>query len=210
MGFAAFLNKKRCKDWDLEISSWKYLSKDLFHWQNAVSLCPASFCTPRPNLPVTPGISWPVNHKGNQLWIFTGRADAEAEAPIFWPSDAKSQLIGKDPDAGKDWRQEEKGMTEDEMVGWHNWCNGHEFEQTMGDSEGQGSLVGCSPWSHKESDTTEQLNNSNKRPVPPDSLEHRVPHSHPELPQGVLKVNSCTGFSLCRSRWQIPLASANL
>ena len=83
---------------------------------SAVSLCPASFCTPRPNLPVTPGISWPVNHKGDQLWIFTGRADAEAEAPIFWPSDAKSQLIGKDPDAGKDWGQEEKGAT-----GWDGW-----------------------------------------------------------------------------------------
>ena len=70
----------------------------------------------------------PVNPKGNQSWIFTGRTDAEAEAPIFWPPDAKSWLIGKDLDAGKDWRQEEKGMTEDERVGWHHWRDGHEFE----------------------------------------------------------------------------------
>ena len=157
MGFVAFLNMKRCKDWDLEISSWKYLSKDLFHWQNAVSLCPASFCTPRPNLPVTPGISWPVNHKGNQLWIFTGRADAEAEAPIFWPSDAKSQLIGKDPDAGKDWRQEEKGMTE-EIAGCHHSRDAHEFEWTPEVGDGKGGLVCCDSWGRKESDTTERLN----------------------------------------------------
>ena len=81
----------------------------------------------------------PVNPKGNQLWIFTGRTDAEAEAPILWPRDAKSWLIGKDHDAGKDWGQEEKGATEDEMVGWHRWVSGHEFEQTLEDSEGQGS-----------------------------------------------------------------------
>ena len=76
--------------------------------------------------------------------------DAEAEAPILWPPDVKSRLIQKDPDAGKDWRQEEKGTTEDEMVGWHHWFNGHEFEQTLGDSEGQGSLAGCSPWGRKQ------------------------------------------------------------
>ena len=80
----------------------------------------------------------PVNPKGNQPWIFTRRTDAEAEAPILWPPDAKNQLTGKDPDAGKDWRQEEKGVTEDEMVGWHHWLNGHGFEQTLGDTEGQG------------------------------------------------------------------------
>ena len=85
-----------------------------------------------------------------------GRTDAEAS--IFWPHNVKSRLIGKGLDAGKDRRQEEKGMTGDEMVGWHHWLNGHEFEQALGDSEGQGSLVCCSPWSHKESDTTEQLN----------------------------------------------------
>ena len=93
-----------------------------------------------------------VNPTGNQPWIFIGGTDAEAQAPIFWPPDEKSQLIGKDPDAGKDWRQEEKGMTEEEMVGWHHWLNGHEFEQALGDNEGQGSLACCSPQGCKESD----------------------------------------------------------
>ena len=96
----------------------------------------------------------PVNPKGNQPWIFIGRTDAEAEVPTLWPPDVKGQLIGKDPDAGKDWGQEEKGVTEDKMVGWHHWLNGCEFEQTLGDSEGQGSLVCCSSWGHKESDMT--------------------------------------------------------
>ena len=96
----------------------------------------------------------PVNPKGNQPWIFTGRTDAEAEVPMLCPPDAKSQLIGKDPDAGKDWSQEEKGMTKDEMVGWHHRFNGHEFEQTSGDGEGQKSLVYCSPWGLKELDMT--------------------------------------------------------
>ena len=88
----------------------------------------------------------PVNSKGNQPWIFIGRTDSKAEAPILWPPDAKNWLIRKDSDAGKDWRQEEKGATEDEMVGWHRRLNGHEFDQTLGDSEGQGSLACCSPW----------------------------------------------------------------
>ena len=100
----------------------------------------------------------PVNPEGNQSWIFIGRNDAEAETPILWPPDAKSWLIGKDPDAGKDWRQEEKGMTEDEMVGWHHWLDGHEFEQAPGVDDGQGSLACCSPWGCKESEMTEWLN----------------------------------------------------
>ena len=104
----------------------------------------------------------PVNPKGNQSWILIGRTDDEAETPILWPLDVKSQLIGKDPDAWKDWRQEEKGMTEDEMVGWYHWLNGHEFEQALGDGEGQGSLVCCHLRSHKESDTMERLNSKNK------------------------------------------------
>ena len=83
----------------------------------------------------------PVNPKGNQSWIFTGRTDAEAETPIFWPPDTKSWLIGKDPDTGKDWGQEEKGMTEDEMVGWHHQLNGREFEQALGVGDRQGSLA---------------------------------------------------------------------
>ena len=88
----------------------------------------------------------PVNPKRNQFSIFIERSDAEAEAPIIWPPDSKNWLPGKDPDAEKDWRQEEKGTTEDEMVGWHHRLNGHDFEQTPGDSEGQGSLACCSPW----------------------------------------------------------------
>ena len=101
----------------------------------------------------------PVNSKGNEPWIFTGRIDAEVL--ILWPPDVKSQLTGKDPKAGNDWGKEERGMTEDEMVGWHHWLNGHEFEQTQGDSEGQGSLVCCSSWGPKQLDTTYQLNNNN-------------------------------------------------
>ena len=99
----------------------------------------------------------PVHPKGNQPLIFIGRTDAEAETPIFWPPDVKNRLLRKDPDAGKDWRQENR-MTEDEMVGWHRWLYGHEFEQAPGVGNGQGSLACCSPWGRKESDTTEQLN----------------------------------------------------
>ena len=100
----------------------------------------------------------PVNPKGNQRWIFIGRTDAEAETPILWPPDAKNWLIGKDPDVGKDWRQEEKGMTDNKMVGWHYQLDGHKFEQALGVGDGQGSLACCSPWGHKELDTTEWLN----------------------------------------------------
>ena len=100
----------------------------------------------------------PVNSQGNQSWLFIGRTDAEAETPILWPSDVKNGLTGKGPDAGKDWRQEEKGITEDEMVGWHHWLYGHEFEQALGIGDGQGSLACCSLWSHKELDMTEWLN----------------------------------------------------
>ena len=86
-----------------------------------------------------------IHPKGNQSWIFIGRTDVEAETPILWPPDVKNWLIGKDPDAGKDWRQEEKGMTEDEMVGWHHQLDGHEFEQALGVGDGQGGLACCSP-----------------------------------------------------------------
>ena len=103
----------------------------------------------------------PVNPNGNQPWLFIGKTVAEAETPIFWPPDAKSRLIGKDTDAGKDWWQEENRATEDEMVGWHHQLNEPEFEQTPGDSEGQGSLACSSPRGRKESDMTEQLNISN-------------------------------------------------
>ena len=100
----------------------------------------------------------PVNRKGSKSWIVIGRTDAEAETPILGPPDAKNWFIGKDPNSGKDWRQEEKGTTEDEMVGWHHRFDAHEFEQTPGVRDGQGSLACCNPWGHKESDMTEQLN----------------------------------------------------
>ena len=100
----------------------------------------------------------PVHPKGNQSCIFIGRTVVEAENPILWPPDAKSWLIWEDPDAGKDRRQEEKGMTEDEMVGWHHWLDGHESEQALGVGDGQRSLGCCSPWGCKESDTIEWLN----------------------------------------------------
>ena len=100
----------------------------------------------------------PVSPKGNQSSIFIGRTDAEAETQILWPPDVKNSLTGKDPDAGKDWRQEEKGMTEEETVGWHHWLDGHEFEQAPGVGDGQGGLAHCSPWGGKESDMTKWLN----------------------------------------------------
>ena len=112
----------------------------------------------------------PVHPKGNQPWIFIGRTDAETEAPKLWLSDVKSQLTGKDPDARKDWGQEEKGATEDEMVGWHHWLNGHNSEQTLGYSEGQGSLVCCSPWDCTELDTTEQMNNDDDNNWSPEAI----------------------------------------
>ena len=105
-----------------------------------------------------------VSPKGNQPWIFIGRTDAEAGVPILWLLDVKSWLMGKKPDAEKDWGQEEKEATEDEMVGQHHQLNGHKFEQTPGDSKGWGSLVCCSPWDCKDLDMTEQLSNKQKKP----------------------------------------------
>ena len=102
----------------------------------------------------------PVHPKGDQSWVFIGRTDAEAEAPILWLPDVKNWLTGKDPDAEKYWRQEEKGTTEDEMVGWHHQLYGHEFQPAPGVGDGQGSPVCCSPWDCKELDTTECLNSS--------------------------------------------------
>ena len=107
----------------------------------------------------------PVHPKEDHSWVFIGRTDAEAESPILWPADAKNWCIGKDRDAGKDWGQEEKGMTEDEMVEWHQWLIGHEFGWTPGVGDGQGGLVCCSPCSCKESDTTEQLNWTEENPL---------------------------------------------
>ena len=100
----------------------------------------------------------PVHPKGNQSWIFIGRTDAEAEAPILWPTDANNWLIGKDPDTGKDWRWEEKGTTEDKIVRWYHQLERHEFGQALGVGDGQGNLACWSPWGRKESDMTKQLN----------------------------------------------------
>ena len=100
----------------------------------------------------------PVHPKGNQSWVFIGRTDTEAETPILWPSDVKSWLIWKDPDAEKDWGQEEQGMREDERYGWHHWLNGHKFGWTPGVGDGQECLVCSGSWGHKESDMTQQLN----------------------------------------------------
>ena len=108
-------------------------------------------------------VPWTVRRSNQSIlkeihWIFIGRTDAESETPILWPPDGKNWLIWKDPDAGKDWKREEKGMTEDEMVGWHHRLNGHEFVRAPGVGDGQGSLACCSPRDRKDSDTTEQLN----------------------------------------------------
>ena len=116
----------------------------------------------------------PVNPKGNQSWIFTGRTDAETETPILWPPNVKNWLIWKDPDTGKNWRQEKKGMTEDEMVGWNHWLDGQESEQAPGVGEGQGSLVCCSPWGCKQSDTTEPLNWTEPARTLPESSQQCV------------------------------------
>ena len=100
----------------------------------------------------------PVHSKGDQPWMFFGRNDAKAETPVLWPPHVKNWLIGKDSDVGRDWGQEEKGMTEDEMAGWHHWLDGREFEWTPGDGDGQGGLACFDSWGRKELDTTERLN----------------------------------------------------
>jgi len=116
--------------------------------QSCPTLCDPINCS-------TPGL--PVHPKGDQSWLFFGRNDAKAETPVLWPSHAKSWLIGKDSDAGRDWGQEEKGTTEDEMAGWHHWLDGHESQRTPGVGDGQGGLACCDSWGRKESDTTERL-----------------------------------------------------
>ena len=133
----------------------------------------------------------PVNPKENQPWMleiqsFIGRTDAEAEAPTLWPPDEKSQLFRKDADAGKDWGQEAKGTTENEMAGWHHWLDGHEFEQAPGDGEGQGGLAHCSPWGCKESDMTEHVNNNNflRRVNKTTIIVPRKPCCHPPTGRG--------------------------
>ena len=136
-----------CESWTIKKAEhWRIEAFKLWCWRKLL------------RIPWTEREIKPVNPKGNQSWIFTGRTDAEAEALILWPADAKNWLIWKD-DTGKDWRQE-KGMTENEMVGWHHQLNGQQLKQAPGDGERSGSLVCCSPWGCKESDMTEQLNHS--------------------------------------------------
>ena len=128
-----------CENWTIKkAESWRTDAFKLWCWRRLLRV---PWTARRSNQSINP--------KENQHWIFIGRTDAEDEAPILWPPDAKNWLIGKDPDAGKDWKQEEKGTTENEMVRWHHWLNRHEFEQAPGDGEGQGSLACCSPWGHK-------------------------------------------------------------
>ena len=124
----------RCESWTIKkVECWRTDTFKLWFWRD----------------------SWEsLKQQGDQSWIFIGRTDTEAAAPILWPPDVYSQLIGKDPDAGKDWGHEQKEVTEDEMVGWHHWLNGHESEQTLGDCEGQGRLACCSQWGCKELDST--------------------------------------------------------
>ena len=148
-----------CESWTINKGEhWRIDTFELWCWRRLESL-----------------LDWkeikPVNSKGNRSWIFTGRTDVEPENPILWPPDVKNWFFGKDPNAGEDWRQEEKGKTEDEMVRWHHWLNGHEFEQAPGFGDGQGNLACCSPWDHKELDLTERLNWIDLNPVLCDDLE---------------------------------------
>ena len=136
----------RCESWTKKKAErWRIDAFELWCWRRLL------------RVPWTARRSNQSYPKGNQSWIFIGRTDAEAETPIFWPPVVKKWLIGKDPDAGKDWRQEEKGTTEDEMVGWHHQLEGQEFKQAPEVGDGQGNLACYSPWDCKESDTTERL-----------------------------------------------------
>ena len=129
-----------CESWTIKKSEqWRIDVFELWCWRGLL------------------GVPWTAK-RSNQSSILIGRTDVEPEAPIFWPPDLKNWLTGKDPDAAKYWRQKEKGVTEDEMVGWHHRLNEHEFEQALGVGDGQGSLAYCSPWGCKESDMSEQLN----------------------------------------------------
>ena len=127
-----------CESWTIKKAEcWRIDAFELWHWKRLL------------RIPWTARRSKPVHPKGNQSWIFIGRTDAEAETSTLWPPDAKNWFIWKDPDAGKDWRQEDKGTTEDEMVGWHHQLDGNEFEQALGGGDEQGSLVCCSPWGRR-------------------------------------------------------------
>ena len=135
-----------CESWTVKKAEhWRIDAFELWCWRRLLSTLDCKEIQP-------------VHPKGDQSWVFIGRTDAEAETPVLWPPHAKSWLIGKDSDARRDCRQEEKGTTEDEMAGWHHWLNGRESEWTPGVGDGQGGLACCDSWGRKESDTTERLN----------------------------------------------------
>ena len=137
----------------------------------------------------------PVHSEGDQPWDFFGRNDAKAETQVLWPPHVKSWLIGKDSDVGRDWGQEEKGTTEDEMAGWHHWLDGHESEWTPGDGEGQGGLARCDSWGCKESDTTERLNWTELQKY------HKVFYVSEKVSKCVLKLNLFSNNYYHSKRW---------
>ena len=139
-----------CETWSVKKAEhWRIGAFELWCWRRLFRVpCTALYCKE----------IQPAHPKGDQSWVFIGRTDAKAETPILWPPHAKIWLIEKDPDAGKDWGQEEKGMTEDEMVGWHHWLDGHGSGWTLGVGDEQGGLVCCGSWGCKESDMTEWPN----------------------------------------------------
>ena len=140
-----------CESWTVKKAEHRRIDAfELWCWRKLLTV---PWIARRSNLSILKDIS--------PKYSLIGRTGAEAEAPILWPPDVKNWLTGKDPDTGNDWRWEEKGRTEDEMAGWHHQLDGHEFDQAPGVGDGQESLACCSPWGHKESDTTEQLNNNN-------------------------------------------------
>ena len=140
-----------CESWTVKKPElWRTYPFELWYWRRLLRV---PWTTRRSNHSILKDIS---------PWVFIDRTDVEDETPIFWPPDAKSWLIGRDSDAGRDWGQEEKGTTEDEMAGWHYWLDGHEFEWILGVGDGQGGLACCSSWGCKESDTTEWLNWTDK------------------------------------------------
>ena len=137
----------KCESWTVKKAErWRIDAFELWYWRRLLRV---PWTARRSNQPIL---------KGDQPWDFFGRNDTQAETPVLWPPHAKSWLTGKDFDAGRDWGQEKKGTTEDEMAGWHHWLNGHESEWTPGVGDGQGGLACCDSWGRKESDTTEQLN----------------------------------------------------
>ena len=148
-GWPCWFSSSHVRMWELD-HKWSWAPKNWCFWTVVLEKTLES--------PLDSKEILSVNPKGNQSWIFTGKTDAEAETPMLWPPVVMEWLIGKDSDVGKDWRQEERGMTQDEMAGWHHWLDAHEFEQALEVGDGQGSLACCTQWGRKESNTTEQLN----------------------------------------------------